>query len=63
MLKQSFLSFKGALGFMTSSAKRDEEDRDSGDSSRSDSAGDDKDEVKDHYTSTGILAPAGQTIN
>ena len=63
MLKQTFLSFKGALGFMTSSSKRDEEDWDSGASSRSDSSGDDKDETKDHYTSTGILVPAGQTIN
>ena len=63
MLKQTFLSFKGALGFMTSSASIDGEDRDSGDGSSSDSAGDDRDEVKDHYTSTGILAPAGQTIN
>ena len=63
MLKQTFLSFKGALGFMTSNAKRDEEDRDSGESSRSDSSGDYKDDNKDQYTSTGILKPAGQTIN
>jgi hypothetical protein len=63
MLKQTFLSFKGALGFMNSSSKRDEDDRNSGESSRSDSSGDDKDEIKDTYTSTGILTPAGQTIN
>ncbi len=63
MLKQTFLSFKGALGFMTSSSKRDEEDRDSGASSRSDPSSDDDDEVKDHYTSTGILVPGGQTMN
>jgi hypothetical protein len=63
MLKQTFLSFKGALGFMTSSAKRGDDDRDSGESSRTDSSDDDKDELKDTYTSTGILAPAGQTMN
>ncbi len=63
MLKQTFLSFKGALGFITTAAKRGEEDGDSGVSSASNTSDDEKDDIKDHYTSTAILVPAGQSIN
>jgi hypothetical protein len=63
MLKQTFLTFKGALGFITGSGKRGEEDSDSGISSSSKSSDDEKEDIKNHYTSTGILAPAGQSMN
>jgi hypothetical protein len=63
MLKQTLLTFKGAIGFFSSSAKREEDDNDSGISSRSELSGDEWAELKDYYTTTGILAPARQSIN
>ncbi len=57
------LSFKGALGFITRSGKRGDEGRDSGISSSSRSSDDEKEDMKEHYTSTGILLPAGQNMN
>jgi hypothetical protein len=57
------LTFKGALGFITRAAKREEEGEDSGISSRSQSSDDDNADIRDHYTSTDILAPAGQSLN
>ena len=63
MLNQTLLTFKGALGFITRAAQREKEDNDSGISSRSESSDDEKGDIRDHYTSTVILAPAGQSLN
>jgi hypothetical protein len=63
MLNQTLLTFKGALGYITRAAQREEEGDDSGISSRSESSDEEKAGIRDHYTSTGILAPAGQSLN
>ncbi len=63
MLKQTMLTFKGALGFITGAKRADDNDSDSGVSSGSQRSEEDQEETRGSYTSTCILVPAGQSLN
>ncbi len=62
MLKQTMLTFKGALGYITGTKREEFNDSDSGDSSQSQQSDEQAESIKDQYTTTGILAPAGQSL-
>ena len=63
MLKQTVLTFQGALGFLGYNNKSNDRDGDSGNSSSSGSPDDNQRGSKENYTSTGVLIPRGQPIN
>ncbi len=57
------LKFQGALGYLGFSRESDKKEGDSGNSSLSASSGDEDENSKNVYTTTGIIIPRGYTIS
>jgi hypothetical protein len=57
MIKQTVLTFKGALGFLGYRDKAKEPSSDSGNSSSSQSSDEEHKDTKNFYTTSGVLVP------
>jgi hypothetical protein len=57
------LKFKGALGYLGYRPEPENQDRDSGNSSSSQTSDDEESDLKQFYTSTGVLIPQSQAVS
>ncbi len=63
MLKQTVLTFKGALGYLGLRTAETHQESSSENSSTPQSSDDDEGGLKQFYTSSGVLSPQSQALN